>query len=266
MNKLEEIRKYKVSVEVPERKKQVSIEKLKEECKNREKTKSFRDALEFKGSIRIIAEVKKSSPSMEKEGVFREDFDPLEIARTYQSNEVAAISVITDEKFFKGSLSSLSRIRDIVDLPLLRKDFIIDPYQIYEARANGADSILLIAELLSVDELKHFLSLAGELGMECLVEAHSEEELRKVLETPANIIGINNRDLTTFKTNIDTTFRLKSMIQTGKIVVSESGISSRKDVERFLEEDINAILVGRTLMESPDIAQKLCELLGKTEG
>ena len=144
----------------------------------------------------------------------------------------------------------------------MRKDFIIDPYQIYEARAAGADAILLIAALLSRDDMQHFLEVAKTLGMECLVEVHSESELIKVLRTSADIIGINNRDLATFKTDLETTFKLRPAIPAGKIVVSESGIKTRADVIKLMQNGVNAVLIGETLMKSDDIGTKLRELLG----
>ncbi|MBI2556701.1 MAG: indole-3-glycerol phosphate synthase TrpC, partial [Planctomycetes bacterium] len=225
----------------------------------RQSAMPFGAALKSGTNIRIIAEIKKASPSL---GIIREDFNPVEIARIYETNGAAAISVLTDEKFFQGSLSYLTGVKKSVNLPVLRKDFIVDPYQIYEARSAGADAILLIAALLSWEEMQRYLDLASELGMECLVEVHSETELKMVLKTNARIIGINNRDLATFKTDLETTLRLKPMIPAEKIVVSESGIKSRVDVEKLMEEGVDAILVGETLMKSDDISAKLRELLG----
>ncbi|HHT9130844.1 MAG TPA: indole-3-glycerol phosphate synthase TrpC, partial [Candidatus Brocadiaceae bacterium] len=207
----------------------------------------------------IIAEIKKASPSL---GVIRTDFNHVEIARLYESSGAAAISVLTDEKFFQGKLSYLTDVKKSVSLPILRKDFIIDPYQIYEARSAGADAILLIAALLSKEEIQRFLELARELGMDCLVEVHSELELEKVLQTSANIIGINNRDLATFKIDLETTLLLKPMIPSGKIVVSESGIKSREDIVKLIKKGVDAVLVGETLMKSTNISTKLHELLG----
>ncbi|MBI2469970.1 MAG: indole-3-glycerol phosphate synthase TrpC [Planctomycetes bacterium] len=258
MTILDEIFKYKLC-EVAENKKRISIETLKEQCKKRQSAMPFGAALKSGTNIRIIAEIKKASPSL---GIIREDFNPVEIARIYETNGAAAISVLTDEKFFQGSLSYLTGVKKSVNLPVLRKDFIVDPYQIYEARSAGADAILLIAALLSWEEMQRYLDLASELGMECLVEVHSETELKMVLKTNARIIGINNRDLATFKTDLETTLRLKPMIPAEKIVVSESGIKSRVDVEKLMEEGVDAILVGETLMKSDDISAKLRELLG----
>ena len=258
MTILEEIYKHKLS-EVAENKRRVSLETLKEQCKKRHRTRSFGTALKSDTNIRIIAEMKKASPSL---GIIREDFNPVEIARIYEASGASAISVLTDEKFFQGSLFYLTEVKKSVNLPILRKDFIIDAYQIYEARSAGADAILLIAALLSKEEMQRFLDLAKELGIDCLVEVHSEAELKKVLQTNAHIIGINNRDLATFKTDMGTTLRLRPMIPAEKIVVSESGIKSRADVEKLMKEGVDAILVGETLMKSDDISTKLRELLG----
>ena len=258
MTILDEIYKHKLS-EVAEDKRRVSLETLKEQCKKKQKARSFGAALKSNTNIRIIAEIKKASPSL---GIIREDFNPVEIARIYEASDAAAISVLTDEKFFQGNLSYLTDVKKSVNLPILRKDFIIDSYQIYEARSAGADAILLIAALLSKEEIQRYLELAGELDMDCLVEVHSEAELKKVLQTNAHIIGINNRDLATFKTDLETTVRLRPMIPAENIVVSESGIKSRTDVEKLMKEGVDAILVGETLMKSDDISAKLRELLG----
>ena len=258
MTILDEIYKHKLS-EVAENKKRIPVETLKEQIIKRHSTRSFGDALKSDNNIRIIAEIKKASPSL---GIIREDFNPVEIARIYEASGVAAISVLTDEKFFQGNLSYLTDVKKSVNLPILRKDFIIDAYQIYEARSAGADAILLIAALLSKEEMQRYLDLSGQLGMDCLVEVHSETELKQVLQTNADIIGINNRDLATFKTDLETTLRLRPMIPGEKIVVSESGIKSRSDIEKLMKEGIDAILVGETLMKSDDISAKLRELLG----
>jgi len=258
MTILDEIYKHKLS-EVAENKRQVSIETLKEQCKKKQKARSFGAELKSNTNIRIIAEIKKASPSL---GIIRKDFNPVDIARIYEAGGAAAISVLTDEKFFQGNLSYLTDVKKSVNLPILRKDFIIDAYQIFEARSAGADAILLIAALLSKEEMQRYLDLAGQLGMDCLVEVHTEAELKKALQTNANIIGINNRDLATFKTDLGTTLRLRPMIPAEKIVVSESGIKSRADVVKLIKEGVGAILVGETLMKSDDISAKLRELLG----
>lgn len=259
MTILDEIYRYKL-VEVAENKRRVPLGILKDTLKKGQGTvRPFGAVLKSDTNICIIAEVKKASPSL---GIIREDFNPREIARIYETHGASAISVLTDERFFQGSLSYLTEIKKTVHVPVLRKDFIIDPYQIYEARSAGADAILLIAAILSKEEMQHFLELAKELGMDCLVEVHTEEELQKVLQTSAHIIGINNRDLATFKTDLETTLRLRPMISPEKIIVSESGIKSRTEAVKLFKNGIHAILVGETLMKSNDISSKLCELLG----
>ncbi|WP_347274487.1 indole-3-glycerol phosphate synthase TrpC [Candidatus Kuenenia sp.] len=258
MTILDEIYQYKLS-EVAENKKCVSVEQLKETIQRRVHAQPFGSALKTSGKINIIAEVKKASPS---QGIIRKDFQPVAIAKIYESNGAAAISVLTDVKYFQGSLKYLTDIKNTVHLPILRKDFIVDSYQIYEARSAGADAILLIAALLSEEEIQSFLNTAENLGMDCLVEAHSADELEKVLRTKATIIGINNRDLKTFRTDLEITFQLKAMIPEDKIVVSESGIKSRSDILKLQEHGIHAVLIGETLMKSDNIPSKLCELLG----
>lgn len=258
MTILDDINRHKIA-EVAESKRRTPLDTLKERIPKIPAAKSFSAALRSGANIRIIAEIKKASPSL---GVIRKDFHPVEIARIYEAGGAAAISVLTDEKFFQGSLTYLTEVKRTVGLPALRKDFIIDPYQIYEARAAGADAILLIAAMLSGNEIQDYLALSGELGMECLVEVHSEEELKNVLQTSAHIIGVNNRDLATFVTDMTTTLRLRQMIPDGKIVVSESGIKTRGDVETLLKAGVGALLVGEILMKSQDISAKLRELLG----
>lgn len=258
MTILDEIYKHKLS-EVAENKKRIPTEVLKENIKEEQRTRPFGASLKSNTNITIIAEIKKASPSL---GIIRKDFNPVEIARLYESSGAAAISVLTDEKFFQGKLSYLTEVKKSIQLPVLRKDFIVDPYQIYEARSAGADAILLIATLLSKEEIQHFLELAEGMSMDCLVEVHSESELKKVLQTSANIIGINNRDLATFKIDLETTLLLRPMIPAGKIVVSESGIKSREDIVTLIKKGINAVLVGETLMKTANIPAKLHELLG----
>ena len=211
--------------------------------------------------IRLIAEVKKASPSR---GVIRPDFDPVEIARIYASNGVSAISVLTETRYFQGSLNHLKDIRNTLGdkrPPLLRKDFITDPYQIYESRAYGADSLLLIVALLNLQQLVELLELSHELGMSCLVEVHNEAELDIALRSKARTIGINNRDLKTFTVDITTTERLRPLIPKDKIVVSESGIKNRRDTEKLRHWGVDAVLIGESLMSAPNIAAKIKELL-----
>lgn len=211
------------------------------------------------GWTAIIAEVKKGSPS---KGIIREDFDPLDIAITYQDNGATCISVLTDEKFFLGHLRYLSLIREQVGLPLLRKDFICDPYQIYEAYAGGADAILLIAAMLEQQQLHDYLALARELQLDTLLEVHDERELEMALLTDCGLIGVNNRSLHTFVTDLSTTERLAKMISADRLLVAESGINCRADVERLEIAGARAFLVGESLMRGEDIGGKLQELLG----
>jgi indole-3-glycerol phosphate synthase len=222
---------------------------------------------DFKGAINrpapaIIAEVKRRSPSR---GRIREDFDPFEIAALYQENGAAAVSVLTDEEFFEGSRTHLSGIRKIVDLPLLRKDFIIDPYQIYETRIIGGDALLLIACLLEEGQLREYIRLTEALGLSVLVEVHTRGELDKALAAGAEIIGINNRDLETFSTDLGTTLDLAPCIRGNRIVVSESGINTREDIEALMKAGIHSFLVGEALMGAGDIGAKLRELLDEGE-
>jgi indole-3-glycerol phosphate synthase len=210
----------------------------------------------------IIGEVKRSSPS---KGRIREDFNPLEMAALYEKNGAAAISVLTDMVFFEGHSTHLSGIREIVNLPLLRKDFIIDPYQIYESRILGADAVLLIAALHDEEQLRERICLTESLGLSPFVEVHTRSELDQALTAGAKIIGINNRDLRTFSTDLRTTLDLASSVTDDRIVVSESGINTRDDIETLMREGIRAFLIGETLMRARDIGAKLRELLGEGE-
>ena len=212
------------------------------------------------GRTAVIAEVKKGSPS---KGVIRKDFDPLAIAETYQANGATCLSVLTDEHFFMGSLQYLGNIREIVNLPLLRKDFICDPYQIYEARVAGADAILLIAAMLDAGQLAEYNGLATELQLDVLLEVHDEPELELALATGCELIGINNRNLQTFETDLATTERLLPLIPASHFVVTESGLSSREDVLRLLKAGARGFLVGESLMREDDIGTKLRELQGE---
>ena len=213
------------------------------------------------GWTAVIAEVKKGSPS---KGVIRADFDPLAIAETYQDNGATCLSVLTDEHFFLGHLQYLGKIREVVSLPLLRKDFICDPYQIYEARAAGADAVLLIAAMLDAGQLAEYNALAAELRLDVLLEVHDETELEMALATGCELIGINNRNLQTFATDLATTERLLPLIPAGHFVVAESGIASRSDVLRLQRAGARGFLVGESLMREDDIGAKLRELQGET--
>lgn len=207
----------------------------------------------------IIAEVKRSSPS---KGRIREKFDPVRIATFYQDNGAHAVSVLTDEAFFEGKAHYLSEIKKNIDLPLLRKDFVIDVYQIYETRFLGGDALLLITSLLKEGQLQEYIELSTALGLAPLVEVHTKEELDKALAAGAEIIGINNRDLTTFSTDISTTMELAPLIPDDRIVVTESGINTRRDIEQLMEAGIHCFLIGEALMRAEDIGKELRELLG----
>jgi len=221
--------------------------------------RDFFAALSGGETIRLIAEVKKASPSR---GVIREHFQPVEIAETYQKHGASCISVLTDEQYFQGSLEYLSAIRGAVDLPVLRKDFIIDPYQVIEARAAGADAVLLIAECLDDDLLRQLIATTVELQMTPLVELFEPDNLSRVLDTGALLVGINNRDLRTFTADLEHTIRLRRRVPPDRLVVGESGIRSRADVERLQSAGVDAILVGETLMACEDIGAAIDRLLG----
>jgi indole-3-glycerol phosphate synthase len=212
------------------------------------------------GEIRLIAEVKKASPS---KGVIREDFDPVDIAKTYARSGAHCLSVLTEKKYFQGNLEYLGEIRKAVPLPLLRKDFIIDEYQVFEARAAGADAILLISACLERRQIEDLISIATELALDVLVESHTYKELDRALLAGASLVGINNRDLYTFSVSIQSTLDLLKDIPEDRIVVSESGIRSREDVLRLQQAGVDAILVGESLMREKDIGKKVKELLGK---
>jgi len=212
------------------------------------------------GATAVIAEVKKGSPS---KGVIRPDFDPVAIAGTYQANGAACLSVLTDEHFFLGHLDYLTRIRSAVELPLLRKDFIFDDYQIYQARAAGADAVLLIAAMLDLPRLRDLAAVARGLTLDVLLEIHDEKELETALATDCNLIGINNRNLHTFVTDLGTTERLCSRIPSDRFVVTESGVGTRTDVLRLHAAGAGAFLIGESLMREPDIGRKLRELRGE---
>jgi indole-3-glycerol phosphate synthase len=220
--------------------------------------RSFLAALRRPG-IQVIAEVKKASPSA---GVIHRQADVVAIARTYERGGAACISVLTDAQHFQGSLSDLERVRQAVGLPVLRKDFIIDPYQVLEARAAGADAILLIAEILGDEELRAFRLQAAELGMATLVECHDPVNLDRIVASGAELIGINNRNLHTFETRLEHTLALADRVPPDRLLVSESGIRTRADVERLEAAGVKAILVGETLMRSDDPAGMLRALRG----
>jgi indole-3-glycerol phosphate synthase len=220
--------------------------------------RDFTSALDRPGRVSVIAEVKKASPSA---GVIRADFDPVAIGRTYAAHGAAAISVLTDAEFFQGRLAYLTAVKAAVPVPVLRKDFILDRYQLLEARAAGADAVLLIAECLPGEKLAELHRQADECGLHTLIELHDAAELPRVLATGGRVIGINNRDLRTFTTRLEQTFHLLPRIPHDRIVVSESGITSHADLIRLGTAGAKAVLVGESLMRAEDIGEALDQLL-----
>jgi indole-3-glycerol phosphate synthase len=242
--------------EVARIKREVPVWALKERA-------GARKPLDFAAALRgnrvnLIAEVKKASPS---KGLLCPGMDPVALAQIYENHGAAAISVLTESNYFQGSLDYLEAIRKAVKVPLLRKDFIFDEYQVYEAAAYGADAVLLITALLEQRKLEELIALCKELQLGYLVEVHNESELFTAMLASAEIIGINNRDLTTFKTSTDTTHRLRALIPQEHIVVSESGISTRADIQKMRDYKVNAVLVGEALVTAKDIPAKMKELL-----
>jgi indole-3-glycerol phosphate synthase len=224
--------------------------------------RDFFAALAAGPSVQLIAEVKRASPSA---GLIRPDFDPVAIAQAYAAGGAACISVLTDEPFFQGSLEYLRQIRQHVALPLLRKDFVVDRYQLLQARTAGADCVLLIAECLSADQLRRLHDQAGELGLQTLVELYDAENLAAVLSTGTRLVGINNRDLRTFATSLEHTLKLRPQIPADRLVVGESGIQSHDDLLRLGAVGVKAVLVGESLMRQSDIAGATRRLLGGGE-
>ena len=246
--------------EIEKRKLNLPLEKLKARFKNPPPIRSLQKALVNSKGIALIGEVKKASPSA---GLIRKEFFPENLAQCYEKNGAVAISVLTEEKFFKGNLSYLSKIREKVNVPILRKDFILDEYQIWESRCFGADVILLIVSILNNEEIKRFSRISQALQMEILLEIHSQEEWRRISGLPGKLIGINNRDLKNLEIDLHTTFKLVPLIPKDRIIISESGIKNREDVLDLEKAGIKGILVGETIMKSDDIAKKIRGLLGK---
>lgn len=223
----------------------------------------FKASISVSAKLHIIAELKKASPCA---GILKEDFDPVQISRLYQNAGASAISVLTEEKYFLGKISYLNQVRKIVDLPILRKDFIFEPYQLYESKFFGADSVLLIAELLKDGRLSEFLSLAKRLELDCLVEAHNLEQLRYALDEGAEIIGINNRNLHTLEIDKKVAAVLIKHIPSDKIVVLESGLTNHRDYLASQKLNVQAILIGSALMKAKDIREKFKQLVeGQTK-
>lgn len=246
--------------EIRQRKSKPALVDYKARIKDLPPPRDFQRVLEQPGSCRLITEIKKASPS---KGILRERFNPMEIAKLYESNGAVALSVLTDEPFFKGKLSLLTEIQEISRLPLLQKDFILDEFQLYEARVYGADAVLLITTLLETSQLIEYQAVARELGLDALVEVHTHKEAEQALESGAGIIGINNRNLKTFETDLNVTFSLIKEIPDNRLVVSESAIGTRADVERLVEAGADALLVGESLLKAKDIGQKMKELMGR---
>jgi indole-3-glycerol phosphate synthase len=243
--------------EVEQRKKVATITYLQQHIARQKPALDLAPAL--KGDhIRLIAEVKQASPSR---GMLSPNFNPIELAQTYVEGGAAAISVLTEANYFMGSIEHLAAIREVVGLPLLRKDFIFDFYQIYESRAYGADALLLIVAILSQEQLKELVSLSHSLGLRCLVEVHNEGEVERAVHSEAKIIGINNRDLATFSIDINMTRRLRPLIPQERIVISESGIRSKRDIKKLEKWGVDAVLVGEALVTTGDVRAKMKELL-----
>ena len=242
---------------VAEKKEKIPLAKLKDKIDTLPPARDFKGSISLPGKISLICEIKRASPSS---GLICKEFHPKKIARTYEKNGAAAISVLTEDKYFQGDILHLFSVKQSVNIPILRKDFIIDEYQLYESRAFGADALLLIASILDGKQIGELVRITENLGMEALVEVHSEEDLKKALSTSAEIIGINNRNLKDFTVDLNVTKELRKKIPRGKTVVSESGIKTREDVLLLKNIGINAILVGQVLLESQDIGRKLEEL------
>jgi indole-3-glycerol phosphate synthase len=234
-------------------------EELKIKVQGLSPTRPFIEAIHKPRTISLIAEIKKASPSR---GVIRSEFNPCEIARIYQEVGVQAISVLTEEDYFLGNISYINEVKAIANVPILRKDFILESYQVYESRFFGADAVLLIADLLSKEKLSELIGLAEGLGLACLVEVHNEKELKKALSLKAPTIGINNRDLHTLDVDFKTTERIFPLIPKGRIVVVESGIKTAQDVLFLKILGVSAILIGEAFMEAADIRSKVEELMG----
>jgi indole-3-glycerol phosphate synthase len=252
---------------VLDRRAQVPLSDVQARCRDRLPPRDILGALRRQGAtdrrrsgpIHVIAEVKKASPSR---GVVRADFAPAELARAYALAGARAISILTDGPFFQGSLDHLMAVREVVDLPILRKDFHVDPYQVWEARAAGADAILLVVAALSTPELLDLLGLSRELNLAALAEVHTRQELETVLESGTQLVGINNRDLKSFAVSLETTFTLLPHVPTEVVLVSESGISQPGEVARLASAGVDSILVGEGLLRHADVGEALRRLVG----
>lgn len=245
-------------LEVAQRRAATSIEQLRERVLAQTPPRDFLGALRRAGQPALIAECKKASPS---KGLLRSEYDPARLARIYAENGAAALSVLTDDQFFQGSLSDLSVAGEAAGLPVLRKDFIVDCYQVFEARAARADAVLLIVAALRLDQLQELHAQIGELGMTALIEVHDEAEVETALKVEPRLIGVNNRNLHDFSVDLQTTARLRKAIPAEIVLVAESGIHTAQDVSRVRVMGVDAILVGEALVTAGDVAEKVRELV-----
>jgi indole-3-glycerol phosphate synthase len=246
-------------LEVEASKSKQTLDDVRKASRDGRPPRNFRAALQTPSEISLIAEVKKASPS---KGIIREDFNPIEIAKAYESAGASCVSVLTDENFFQGHRDFLVQVGDSISLPTLRKDFIIDPWQVYDARAAGADAVLLIAECLDGDNLRDLHTLINELGMTALVELYDRDNIEKVMACNPSLVGVNNRDLNTFEVDLEHSIEIRRSLPEDITFVSESGISSNAEVSRLLQANVDAILVGESLMRADDIAAATRQLLG----
>lgn len=244
--------------EINKRKNSFSLDEMKDMVSGLPSPRNLTKSISQNGPMALIAEIKQASPSA---GIIRERADIRRIVRTYQTGGASAISVLTEAHFFRGEVSHLRQVKDVVSIPILQKDFIIDPFQIYEGRITGADAILLIAAMLDSGQLGELVELTQELGLTPLVEVHDEKDLKKISGLDLPLIGINNRNLKTMEVNLQTTFRLMEKICPGAMAISESGIKNREDVQRLQKAGVKGILVGEVLMRAADPARKIQELL-----
>ena len=255
---LEEIVAHK-RAEVAEAQQRLPLEELQRRLTHHQRERDFTAALRRQGRLSLIAELKRQSPSA---GMLRERFDPISIAQTYESSGAAALSVLTDTRYFGGQLHFLRDIRDFTEIPLLRKEFIIDEYQIYESAWAGADAVLLIVRLLSPETLRRFVAVAAAAQLDALVEVHSEPELEAALAAGAQLIGMNHRDLDTLQVDLTLSERLAPRIPKDHTLVAESGLHTRADLECLRALGVHAVLIGEAFMTAPDIAAKVRELMG----
>lgn len=250
----------KTKIRVEREKQIISCEKMKEKAYQQKITKEYPFEKKLKEKkLSFICEVKKASPS---KGLIAKDFDYLAIARSYEEIGASCISVLTEPDFFQGSIDYLNEISQEVSIPLLRKDFIIDEYMIYQAKVNHASAILLICSILDDETLKRFFEIADGLGLSCLVEAHDEEEVKRAISIGARIIGVNNRNLKTFQVDIMNSIRLRKLVSKDILFVSESGIKNHEDIQRLYDHHINAVLIGETLMKAKDKQKMIDQLRG----